>query len=115
MLNCIAVSVAFLWSELYEADEIPSYVSYTPYAGAREYVFQLRGPVYGRRSAPRAWYNIVTQWLVQEMGYKQGKNESCLFVHPIPHHRVVLFCDDFLCRGSNEASGGGLYSTGREV
>ena len=43
-------------------------------------------------------YNTVTQWLVQEMGYKQGKNEPCLFIHPITQHRIVLFCDDFLCR-----------------
>ena len=30
----------------------------------------------------------------------------CLFVHPITQHRVVLFCDDFLCRGSKEVSEG---------
>ena len=40
------------------------------------------------------------------MGYKQGKNEPCLFVHPVTPHRVVLFCDDFLCRGSKEVSEG---------
>ena len=38
------------------------------------------------------------------MGYKQGKNEPCLFVHPVTQHRLVLFCDDFLCRGSGEVS-----------
>ena len=77
-------------------------MSHRPYARAREYVFQLRGPVYGQRSASRAWYSTVTQWLVQEMGYKQGKNEPCLFIHPVTQHRIVFFCDDFLCRGSEE-------------
>ena len=104
VLSSIDVSVAFLQSELYGPDETPRYVSYKPHAGAREYVFQLRGPVYGQRSAPRAWYSTVTQWLVQQMGYKQGKNEPCLFVHPVTQHRIVLFCDDFLCRGSREVS-----------
>ena len=40
------------------------------------------------------------------MGYKQDKNEHCLFVHPITQHSVVLFCDDVLCRGSKEVSEG---------
>ena len=62
--------------------------------------------MYGQRSAPRAWYTTVTQWLVdpEGMGYEQGKNEPCLFVHPVTQHRIVLFCDDFLCRGSREVS-----------
>jgi hypothetical protein len=110
VLSSIDVSVAFLQSELYGPHETPRYVSYKPYAGAREYGFQLRGPVYGQRNAPRAWYSTVTQWIVQEMGYKQGKNEPCLFVHPVTPHRVVLFCDDFLCRGSKEVSEG-FYRT----
>ena len=104
VLSSIDISVAFLQSEEYGPDETPRYVSYRPFAGAREYVFQLRGPVYGQRSAPRAWYATVTQWLVQEMGYEQGKNEPCLFVHPETQHRIVLFSDDFLCRGSREVS-----------
>ena len=106
VLSSIDVSVAFLQSEEYGPDERPRYVSYKPFPGAREYVFQLRGPVYGQRSAPRAWYTTVTQWLVdpEGMGYEQGKNEPCLFVHPVTQHRIVLFCDDFLCRGSREVS-----------
>ena len=36
------------------------------------------------------------------MGYEQGKNEPCLFVHPVTQHRIMLSCDDFLCRGSKE-------------
>ena len=68
VLSSIDVSVAFLQSEPYGADETPRDVPYGPYAGAREYVFQLRGHVYGQRSAPRAWYSTMTQWMVQDMG-----------------------------------------------
>ena len=100
ILSSIDVSVAFLQSTEYGTDEAPRYVSYKPYAGAREYLFQLRGPVYGQRSAPRAWYSIVSEWLIDDMGYRQGKNEPCVFRHPETGHRLVLFCDDFLCRGS---------------
>ena len=48
----------------------------------------------------------MTQWLVdpEGMGYEQGTNEPCLFVHPVTQHRIVLFCDDFLCRGNREVS-----------
>ena len=52
VLSSIDVSVAFLQSEEYGPGEKPRYVSYKPFPGAREYVFQLRGPVYGQRSAP---------------------------------------------------------------
>ena len=50
VLSSIAISVAFLQSEEYSASDPPRYVSYRPYKGAREYVFQLRGPVYGQRA-----------------------------------------------------------------
>ena len=100
VISSIDVSVAFLQTEEYGPEEAPRYVSYKPYAGSREYVFRLRGPVYGQRSAPRAWYDTIRGWLQDEMGYVRGENEPCLFVHPVTGHTVVLFVDDFLCRGS---------------
>jgi hypothetical protein len=42
--------------------------------------------------------------MVHEMGYEQRCNDRCLFVHPDTNHKVVLFVDDFLCRGSRESS-----------
>ena len=67
-------------------------------------MFRLRGPICGQRSAPRAWYKTVSAWLVDEMGYDQGKDEPCVFYNTVTRHRVVLFCDDFLCRGSRAVS-----------
>ena len=104
VISSIDVSVAFLQSELYGPDEQPRYVSYKPYSGGLEYLFRLLGPVYGQRSAGRAWFKTVTSWLVGEMGYMQGKNEPCVFVHPNTGHRIALYCDDFLCRGSRTDS-----------
>ena len=56
ILSRIDVSVAFLQSEEYGPIEPPRDVLYTPYIikEAMEYVFQLRGPVYGQCSAARA-------------------------------------------------------------
>jgi hypothetical protein len=104
VVSSIDVSVAFLQADEYGPNEPPRYVSYKPFAESPEYVFRLRGPVYGQRSAPRAWYETVRAWMVHEMGYAQAFNDRCLFVHPVTNHRVVLFVDDFLCRGSRESS-----------
>ena len=104
VLSSIDVSVAFLQADAYKPGDPARYVEYKPYAGGRNYLFRLLGPIYGQRSAPRAWYKTVTAWLVSEMGYKAGFDEPCVFVHPTTGHRVVLFCDDFLCRGSRQVS-----------
>ena len=39
------------------------------------------------------------------MGFKQGSNEPCLFVNPVTGLKLVIYCDDFLVRGSASASG----------
>ena len=106
VISSIDVSVAFLQADEYGPGDAPRYVSYKPHGESEEYVFKLRGPVYGQRSAPRAWYETVRAWMVSEMGYDQACNDKCLFVHPETGHRVVLFVDDFLCRGSVESSKG---------
>ena len=67
----IDVSVAFLQADKYGPDERPRYVSYRPYSGGEVYVFKLLGPIYAQNSAPRAWYETITKWLVVDMGYVQ--------------------------------------------
>ena len=69
VLSSIDVSVAFLQADEYEEGSAPRYVSYTPYPGGPKYVFRLRGPIYGQRSAPRAWYKTVSAWMVDEMAF----------------------------------------------
>ena len=53
------MSVAFLQAEEYGPEDPPRYVSYKPYAEGKEYIFRLRGPIYGQRSAPRAFMNTL--------------------------------------------------------
>jgi len=95
-MSCIDVSVAFLQAEEYGEDEMKRYVSLTAYRGARKHYFQLLGPTYGQRSAPRAWYNTLSKWLVDEMGYIQSQNDTCVYYHPDTRHTVVVWVD-FLC------------------
>ena len=113
VISMIDVSVAFLQSDDFGPDEPKRYVSYTPYAGGPVYVFRLRGPVYGARSAPIAWFRTLTNWLVNDMGYEQGRNDPCAFVKYGENteergnekevlHRLMVHVDDILSRGSPE-------------
>ena len=45
IISSIDISVAFLQSREYGPDDPPRYVTYRPYSGGKEYVFQLRGPI----------------------------------------------------------------------
>ncbi len=65
-------------------------MSYRPYSGGPNSVFELLGPIYGQRSAPRAWYKTLTEWLVGVMGYTQARNEPCLFTHTNDHSLVYM-------------------------
>ena len=55
--------------------------------------------MYGQRIASKQWYCTIAGWLC-DRGFIQGRNEPCLFRHPITDVRVVIVVDDFLCRGS---------------
>ena len=59
MLSMIDISYAFLQSENYSSDGPPRYVSMRAYKGAKKHLFQLLGPLYGQRSAPRARSFVV--------------------------------------------------------
>ena len=104
VISSIDVSVAFLQADRYGPDEKPRYVSYKPYPGGPVYVFKLLGPIYGQRSAPRAWYETLTKFLTVDLGYIQGENEPCLFTHPETGLTMVIHVDDILCRGSKKDS-----------
>ena len=70
-------------------------------------MFQLLGPIYGQKAASREWYFTLSRctWLTSdEMGFKQGSNEPCLFVNPITGVKSVIYCDDFLVRDSGPES-----------
>ena len=66
---------------------------------------QLVSPDSSNYHLARRWYKTITDWLTSpEMGYVAGKNEPCVFTHPVTGHTLTLFVDDILCRGSKQVS-----------
>ena len=102
----VDISVAFLQADAYTATDRPRYVSLRAYRGADKHTFQLKGPIYGQRSAPRAFYITLQQWLVGDMGYTQSENDPCVYWLKGTGHRLVVWVDDILTRGSVEATDG---------
>ncbi len=99
------VSVAFLQSTEYQPGERRRYCAYRPCKGAAERMYELLGPLYGQRSAPRRWFETLAGWLTsEEMGFVQGSNEPCLFVHPLTGLSVVIYVDDIITRGAAECT-----------
>lgn len=95
------VSVAFLQSDPYPPEQSPRFVSYDMYRNSVQHVFQLLGSIYGQRAASREWYYTLSRWLTSdEIGFVQAANEPCLFTHPVTGVKIVIYCDDFLVRGS---------------
>ena len=107
VLSSVDVSTAFLQADGYGPEERVRYVSYKPYPGATTQYFQLMGPIYGQRAAPKAWFETFTKWLVSE-GFEQGKNEPCTFYKKgkgsKPGLAVVVYVDDCLVRGNEQDS-----------
>ena len=103
ILSSADITTAFLQADGYGPDERTRYVSYKPYPGADTQYFQLLGPIYGQRSAPKAWYETFTKWLVGE-GFEQGLNDPCIFYKPgkkgQPGISVVVYVDDVLVRAT---------------
>ena len=95
------ISVAFLQSHGYGEDERKRYCSYTACPGAPTRYFRMLGPLYGQRSAPRRWYDTMSEWL-RGYGLRQGCNEPCVFSSP--DLTVVLYVDDLIVRGSPDAT-----------
>ena len=74
-------------------------MSLRAYRGADKHTFQLKGPIYGQRSAPRAFYTTLQQWLVGDMGYTQSENDQCVYWHKDTGHRLAVCVDGSLTRG----------------
>lgn len=100
----IDVSVAFLQATAYSADDMPRYVSLQAYPGAQKHCFRLLGPIYGQRSACRAWFLTLDSWLRCDMGYVRSADDVCVYRHPVTGHTMVTWVDDLLTRGSREST-----------
>lgn len=66
------------------------------------YVCKLQKALYGLRQAPRAWYSLFSQFLIQQ-GFSNSKSDSSLFtiktINGIAF--VLVYVDDILITGSD--------------
>ena len=92
------VATAFLKGEDYTAEDRPRYVVFRQYRGSQLRVFRLRGSLYGQRDAPVRWHKTFVKFLVSE-GFKQCKNDVCMFRHPVTRVKVLVWVDDNFARG----------------
>ena len=95
VISSIDVSTAFLQAEEYEAGSMPRYVYYQATKGGPMVYYRLRGCLYGQRTASMEWHRTLVQWLVSE-GFTQGKNDPCVFTHPVTQLTLAVVVDDIL-------------------
>ncbi len=92
------ISKAFLMADEYPASAAPRYCYFKMYKGGPTRVWRLKGPLYGSRDSPKLWYESIRKFMLN-LGFTQGFNEPCVFVHPATRLIVVLFVDGVITRG----------------
>ena len=102
ILSQFDFDVAFLQANGFAVNEPTRHVSYRPHPGYPEKIYELTGPLYGSDDAPMRFFNTVAQWLIA-MGFTQGKNDPCMFMHETTGVQVGLHVDDGLVRGTQTA------------
>ena len=68
-----------------------------------EYVYKLRKALYGLKQAPRAWYERLTQFLLDH-GYHKGGNDKTLFVKKDKGKLMIaqIYVDDIVFGGMSD-------------
>ena len=56
-------------------------MKYKPYPGAHTRLFQLKGCLYGQRTAPYIGWETLSEWMT-DMGFTQSKNDPCMYHRP---------------------------------
>ena len=93
------ISTAFLLAKDFSKEDAERYVSLKAHKGAHKRVFELTGPLYGQRDAGYRWWDTLCEYLIEE-GFKQSKNDLCLFYNPDTKVRLGVHVDDIIARGS---------------
>jgi len=63
---------------------------YEPPSGAKGMVMKLEKSLYGLQSAPRRWYETVSEWII-EQGWSVSRFDPCVFYRQTPNNGVMLF------------------------
>lgn len=95
------ISSAFLEGDLSQGE--PLYM-FMPERGlpnlSKEQILKLKRPVNGRPDAPRAWYNQISRFIMEEMQYERSILDPALFIlrdkNSNPKAMLILRVDDLL-------------------
>ena len=98
------VGTAFLKGDEYKPHEPQRYVAYKAHKTARLRVFRLRGSLYGQVDASMRLFISLKNWMINDQGFVQSKNDVCLFRHPTTGLKVLIHVDDNLSRGTRECT-----------
>ena len=68
------------------------------------HVFKLKKTLYGMKHAPRARYDILSSFLL-ENGFMRGKLDTTLFRREVSKYFIIvqIYVDDIIFRATNES------------
>ena len=94
------IAVAFTQAEKFRPDEAKRYLTvFDPVLQEWRY-FEQTGNLYGSGSAGARWEKTLVAFMTSEgVGFVQGKNELCAFLHKQYGIAILSYCDDLLVRG----------------
>ncbi|XP_039128921.1 uncharacterized protein LOC120265069 [Dioscorea cayenensis subsp. rotundata] len=72
--------------------------------GQEDDVYLLKKALYGLKQAPRAWYSLINEHLMIQLGFRKSLSEATLYIKGDEINFVVvsLYVDDLLVTGNNE-------------
>ena len=95
------IDCAFLKAMGYNDTDRKRYIAFKPHKGAKLQVYELTGGIYGQRDCGLRWWNTLRDFMVTTLGFIQGVNDQCHFIHPVTKLRAVVHVDDLLTRGKS--------------
>ena len=96
-VNTYDVSTAFLHADVQEDVFVmpPPELQGTPRC-PDGHCWKLKKALYGLRTAPLGWNAHLNAILVDNLGFRRSKADSCLFVHDTRKISLVIYVDDLL-------------------
>lgn len=97
----VDINAAFLYADL----EKPMYMKGPPgYECAPGYCLKVVKALYGCRQAPRFWYNTLSEYIVNGLGFIKNTLDPCLFHLNVGVNMflIYIYVDDILIFGRDE-------------
>ena len=70
-------------------------------------IIQFTGSVYGLRTAPKAWFQLVESDLTKKLHFRQHQLDPCVFMMYEKNELVGIigvYVDDFLVAGNSQSA-----------